>query len=72
MAPLTPPGTIELGQVALETLEKHQTRACLLANQDLLDVGDSLSQAYAVALKGEELAALYIRALLLGGAHTLD
>lgn len=71
VAPYCAPGTVELGQTALETLTRYNTKACLLANHGLLAIGNDLAQAYAVAQKSEELAAIYLRALQLGGAYII-
>jgi L-fuculose-phosphate aldolase len=57
-------GTRELAGVALEALEGR--KACLLANHGLVAVGESASDALALAIEVEALAQAYLVALRSG------
>ena len=67
-----PPGTEEIGQRALEALDRQPgSLAVLLANHGLLALGQTLEEAYAVASKVESEARIYHLALGIGGVRQL-
>lgn len=61
------PGTEEIGQRALEALDRQPgSQAVLLANHGLLTIGKSLEEAYSIASKVETEAMVYHLALGVG------
>lgn len=64
VAPYRPPGTKELGEVALNALKTR--RACLLQNHGVLAVGTTLEKAYKAAAITEIAARIHILASVLG------
>jgi L-fuculose-phosphate aldolase len=68
-APYATFGTQELSDYALQALEGR--KACLLANHGLIALGESLAQAFTVAIEVESLCEQYWRALQVGEPHLL-
>ncbi len=66
------PGSIELGKIALDTLN-HQfgTRAVILANHGLLTIGETLSDTLGLAEYIEQEAQIYFLARLIGTPRLL-
>lgn len=69
-APYATFGTQALSDHALAALEGR--RACLLANHGMIALGGSIEAALALAVEVETLAAMYWRALQIGGVVLLD
>ena len=65
LADFAPPGTIELGDTAVQALRKNHT-TCLLSNHGALAVGDDLDDAYTKAVYLEDAAKIYYYAKNLG------
>jgi L-fuculose-phosphate aldolase len=70
VAPYATFGTDALASSAVEALRGRL--ATLLANHGQIAVGRDLDQAMRVAVEVEELAAIYLGGLAMGGGYTLD
>lgn len=65
LADFAPPGTVELGNTAVQALRKNNT-TCLLSNHGALAVGEDLDDAYTKAVYLEDAAKIYYHARNLG------
>jgi len=71
VAPYETYGTAELAEVALETLGEAYN-ACLLENHGVLAVGDTVDEAFEVALMVEYCARIHYQARNIGEPNLLD
>lgn len=65
LAGFAPPGSLELGEVAAQTLQYNQT-TCLLSNHGAVAVGEDLEDAYTKAVYMEDAAKIYYNARNIG------
>jgi L-fuculose-phosphate aldolase len=70
LAPYATFGTLALAEAVVATMANG--KACLLANHGLITLGTDLAEALRVACEVEELAAIYIGTLGIGGGVTLS
>lgn len=64
------PGTEELGQLAVDALD-DEYNACLLGNHGVIAVGETVEEAYEVALMAEYCARIHYQALNVGEPNVL-
>lgn len=69
VAPYARPGTSELAEVVTEAL--NEKAVILLGNHGVVAVGDSLDEAFHIAVIVEEAAKIYIYANLIGGVSSI-
>jgi len=67
VAPYALPGTIAVGELAADVLQKRpELKGCLLKNHGMVSIGSSLKEAFAFALDMETGARIYHQALQVG------